>query len=154
MPRFRKGRPGTFVETNNGMRNQGILRAASFFFVGLSALCFLLVSAMAFVDPQSVMNLVQVQLPNTDAASSIRGIYGGAGLSIVIMLIYLSFKDIREALGFLSLLWGLYAISRGVTQIAEGPLGAFGRQWILIEAFFCCIALLLLTIHYRKVHFL
>ncbi|MBL7852438.1 MAG: DUF4345 domain-containing protein [Cyclobacteriaceae bacterium] len=135
------------------MKNQSILKVTSFFFVGLSAFCFLMVSAMAFINPQSVMDLVQVQLSNTDAASSIRGIYGGAGLSIVIMLIYLSRKDIREALGFLVLLWGFYALSRGITQMAEGPLGPFGKQWILIEALFCGIAGLLLMMHYRKFHF-
>ena len=96
------------------------------------------------------MDLVGVTLPNTDAVSSIRGIYGGAGLTIVIMLVYLSQKNIREALGFLVLLWGFYAISRAITQINEGPLGAFGSQWIVIESLFCGIALILLLGYQRK----
>ncbi len=132
------------------MKNQTILRVASLAFVGLSALSILAVSLMAFVRPQSVMDLVGVTLPNTDAVSSIRGIYGGAGLTIVIMLVYLSQKNIREALGFLVLLWGFYAISRAITQINEGPLGAFGSQWIVIESLFCGIALILLLGYQRK----
>jgi hypothetical protein len=133
------------------MKNQFLLRAASLFFVGISAISILIVSVMAFVNPQSVMDLVHVRLSNTDAASSIRGIYGGAGLAIVLMLVYLSRKDVREALGFLALLWGLYAISRGITQLAEGPLGPFGTQWVVIESLFCGIAMLLLLLHHRKV---
>ena len=132
------------------MKNQFLLRAASLSFVGISAISILIVSAMAFVNPQSVMDLVQVRLPNPDAASSIRGIYGGASLAIVLMLVYLSRKDVREALGFLVLLWGLYAISRGITQVTEGPLGPFGTQWVLIESLFCGLATLLLIMHHRK----
>lgn len=48
----------------------------------LSALAILSVSLMAFSNPQSVMDLVQVQLPNPDAFSSIRGAYGGVGLTL------------------------------------------------------------------------
>ncbi len=132
------------------MKNQIFLRAATLFFIGLSAISILFVSAMAFINPQSVMDLVHVQLSNTDAASSIRGIYGGAGLSIVLMLVYLSFKNVREALGFLVLLWGLYAISRGITYVAEGPLGPFGTQWMIIESLFCGIATMLLLLHKHK----
>lgn len=133
------------------MKNQFLLRVASLTFVGISAISILIVSAMAFISPQSVMDLVQVQLSNPDAASSIRGIYGGAGLAIVLMLAYLSRKDVREALGFLVLLWGLYAISRVITQLAEGPLGPFGTQWVVIESLFCGIATLLLMMHHRKI---
>lgn len=126
------------------MKTQKLLRIASLTFVGLSSLSILLVSAMALVNPQSVMDLVSVRLTNTDAVSSIRGIYGGAGLTIVIALIYLSLKDVREALGFLVLLWGFYALSRAITWMAEGPLGAFGTQWVLIESVFCGVAMILL----------
>ena len=109
-----------------------------------------MVSLMAFLNPQSVMDLVAVKLTNTDAISSIRGIYGGAGLTIVIALAYLSRKDLREALGFLVLLWGFYALSRLITQLYEGPLGVFGKQWIVIESVFCGIALILLVQQFRK----
>lgn len=132
------------------MKTQKPIRIASLAFVGLSSLSILLISAMAFVNPQSVMDLVSVRLTNTDAVSSIRGIYGGAGLTIVIALMYLSRKDVREALGFLVLLWGFYALSRAITWMAEGPLGAFGTQWVLIESIFCGVAMILLMNLNRK----
>ncbi|MFT4033681.1 MAG: DUF4345 domain-containing protein [Siphonobacter sp.] len=103
-------------------------------FILLSAFGLLSVSLMAFHDPQSVMNLVQVKLPNPDAYSSIRGIYGGAGLAIVITLLDRLRKNIREGLCFLCLFWGLYALSRVITIYAEGTLGSFGTQWFIIES--------------------
>jgi hypothetical protein len=132
------------------MKKQTLVRVASLGFVIISALSILMVSLMALMNPQSVMDLVAVKLTNTDAVSSIRGIYGGAGLTIVIALVYLSRKDLREALGFLVLLWGFYAISRLITQMHDGPLGSFGKQWIIIESIFCGIALVLLLQQIRK----
>ena len=90
------------------------------------------------------MDLVGVKLTNTDAFSSIRGVYGGVGLTIFITLIYLMLRDAQKGLLFLSLLWGFYALSRTLTIFAEGALGAFGRQWLLIESIFCLISLVLL----------
>jgi len=87
------------------------------------------------------MNLVDVTLNNTDALSSIRGIYGGAGLAISIGLVYLLFTDIKKALGFLSLFWGGYAISRILTILIDGPLGDFGNQWLVIESVFSMISI-------------
>jgi hypothetical protein len=101
-----------------------------------------MVSIMAFISPQAVMDLVGVQLPNTDAFSSIRGVYGGVGLAIVIMLIYLMAKQPREAIVFLALVWGLYALSRLITIFAEGALGAFGTQWIITETVLFVFAIL------------
>ena len=46
-------------------------------------------SLMALFDPQSVMDLVGVELGNTDALSSIRGVYGGVGVAICLSLLYL-----------------------------------------------------------------
>jgi hypothetical protein len=89
------------------------------------------------------MDLVQVQLNNTDALSSIRGVYGGVGLTLVISLIYLMLKDVQKGLAFLCLLWGLYAVSRIITIVAEGALGAFGSQWLFIESVFFGIAIVL-----------
>lgn len=110
-----------------------------------SAFSLLMVSAMAFFSPQMVMDLVQVKLPNTDAYSSIRGVYGGVGLTIVISLIYLLIKDKRAGLGFLTMLWGFYALSRMITIVNEGPLGDFGSKWLNIEGilFLCAMVLLI-----------
>ncbi|GAB3750423.1 DUF4345 domain-containing protein [Spirosoma pomorum] len=119
-------------------------------FILLSALALLSVSVMAFTDPQSVMNLVNVQLTNTDAFSSIRGAYGGVGLTLFISLLYLMLHDIRKGLLFLTLLWGSYTLSRIVTIFAEGNLGAFGQQWLIIESILCLIGVTLLITSKRS----
>ena len=126
------------------MKSKKILTRLSQAFILLSALSLLSVVAMAVSDPQSVMDLVQVNLPNNDAFSSIRGVYGGAGLAISISLLYLMIQDPQKALGFLSMLWGFYALSRIITIFAEGALGDFGKQWLVIESMFFLIALALL----------
>jgi Domain of unknown function (DUF4345) len=131
------------------MKREKLVRVASIAFISFSAFSLLMVSLMAFVNPQSVMDLVAVKLSNNDAFSSIRGIYGGVGLTIVISLIYMMRKHIKEALLFLTLLWGLYAVSRLITILVEGPLGDFGTQWIVTESVFCGIAILLLESYKR-----
>lgn len=122
------------------MNQPKILRAASVGFVLFSALALLAVSLMAFASPQAVMDLVGVRLPNPDAFSSIRGVYGGVGMAIVISLGYLVRRQVRLALGFLVLLWGFYALSRAITICVEGPLGAFGTQWIITESVLLVLA--------------
>ena len=119
-------------------------------FILLSALSLLSVSLMAFYDPQSVMDLVQVKLENNDAFSSIRGVYGGVGLTLFITLIYLMMEDVRKGLIFLSFLWGLYALSRTITIYAEGKLGTFGNQWLMTESLFFIISITLLLSGRKK----
>ena len=131
------------------MKRNNILHISSLALIGLSALSLLSVSAMAFFNPQMVMDLVGVTLPNTDAYSSIRGVYGGVGLTLVITLVYLAFTDAGKGLLFLSLLWGSYALSRGLTILNEGALGAFGSQWLLIESTLCGLAIMLLVLRRR-----
>lgn len=80
------------------------------------------------------MDLVQVQLSSTDAISSIRGIYGGVGLAIVLSLVYMMLKDLPKALSFLVIFWGAYALSRIITIVVDGALGDFGTQWLMIES--------------------
>jgi hypothetical protein len=126
------------------MNTQKTVNIAAKCFILLSALSLLSVSVMAFTNPQSVMDLVQVRLTNNDAFSSIRGVYGGVGLTLVISLVYLMLKDVRAGLAFLCLLWGSYALSRTITIFSEGSLGAFGRQWLVIETLFFVIAASLL----------
>jgi len=112
-------------------------------FVGLSILGIAYVAFASLLDPQATMDLVQVTLPNTDALSSIRGVYGGVGLAISIALVYLLIKDLPKALALLGLFWGGYAISRLLTWMVDGPLGAFGTQWLGIEITFCLLATVL-----------
>jgi hypothetical protein len=116
-------------------------------FILFSSLSLLSVSLMAFFDPQAVMSLVNTTLTNTDAYSSIRGVYGGVGLTIVLCLWFLLRKNTLYALGFLTLLWGLYAVSRTITVFAEGALGAFGTQWLIIESILCVLAFVLFVVN-------
>lgn len=90
------------------------------------------------------MDMVQVKLSNTDAFSSIRGVYGGVGLSLFLLLAYLIKTNVRLALLFLTVLWGCYALSRTVTIFTEGQLGAFGTQWLITETILCLVAAALL----------
>jgi hypothetical protein len=116
------------------MKTTKIVHLASAGLILLSAASLLSVSFMAFANPQSVMDLVQVQLNSTDAFSSIRGVYGGVGLALGISLLYLMVKDTGKGLAFLCLLWGFYAASRIVTIFVEGSLGDFGTQWLITES--------------------
>jgi len=129
------------------------IKITSQIYVGFSAISLGYVALLSLYSPQSTMDLVATTLPNNDAISSIRGIYGGVGLVITIQLIYLLIKDLHKGLLFLSMFWGAYAISRLITILSDGPLGDFGKQWIVIESLFCAIAiiLLVLTKKHRKI---
>lgn len=116
-------------------------------FVFLSVLSLAYVALLAMVNPQAVMDLVGVSLPNTDAISSIRGIYGGVGITLCIVLVYLGCYHVKEGLLFLSLFWGSYAVSRFITSVVEGALGDFGNTWIVIEACFCFTGIVLLLLN-------
>ena len=130
------------------MKREKILLIGSRVYIFTSALCLLLVSLQAWYDPQMVMDLVNVQLENNDASSSIRGVYGGVGLTIYVTLIYLMKKDVGKGLLFLSMFWGLYAFSRLLTVIADGQLGGFGNQWLKIESFLFILGLALLMAYH------
>ena len=110
-------------------------------YLGFSMLSLLSVSVMALVDPQSVMELVDVQLGNNDALSSIRGVYGGVGITICLSIFYLLINHPEKGPGFLSIFWGAYAFSRLITLISDGPLGDFGSQWLMIESLMALIGL-------------
>ena len=101
-------------------------------------------------SPQATMDLVQTTLPNNDAISSIRGIYGGVGLVITITLVYLLLRDLKKGLLFLALFWSAYAISRLVTILVDGALGDFGTQWIVIESTLGIFAILLFLLQDKQ----
>lgn len=122
-----------------------VIHLSSKGFILISALSLAYVAMMAIVNPQSVMDLVGVKLPNTDSISSIRGIYGGVGITLVVMLLYMAFSQPSNGLLFLTFFWGSYACSRIITWVVDGPLGDFGTTWLLIEGFLCIIGVLLLT---------
>lgn len=120
-------------------------------FAWLSVASLGYVSILSLFDPHATMALVNVDLTNNDAISSIRGIYGGVGITIVISLIYLLIKDLSKALLFLSIFWGAYAASRLITILVDGALGAFGNQWLVIETVFCAIAVSLTMLNNRQI---
>ena len=128
------------------MNAQKTVKLSSRIFIGFSAFSLGYVALLSLFSPQSTMDLVATTLPNTDAMSSIRGIYGGVGLVITIQLIYLLIKDYYKGLLFLALFWGAYAVSRLITIFVDGSLGDFGNQWIMMESTFCVIALILLFV--------
>lgn len=111
------------------------------FYLGFSLASILSVSLYALLDPQGVMDLVQVTLPNTDAISSIRGVYGGVGFTICMCILYLLLHNLEKGVVFLTIFWGSYAISRLITLISDGPLGPFGLQWLMIESLLCLLGL-------------
>lgn len=119
--------------------------ARGFIFVSVLSLAY--VALLGLINPQSVMDLVGVTLPNNDAISSIRGIYGGVGISICIALIYVGIYHVKEGLVFLSIFWGSYTVSRLITSVVEGALGEFGSTWIVIEGFFCLLGIVLLLLN-------
>lgn len=127
------------------MKKQKIISVAASIFIGFSAFAIVMVSIMAFNNPQAVMDLVNVKLRNNDAFSSIRGVYGGVGLTIFITFVYPGLRDQTKGLIFAAVLWGLYATSRLITIFSEGPLGDFGNQWLTIESILCVLALVLLS---------
>jgi hypothetical protein len=139
----------TFVEqtkTQNIMTTK-VYRFVSKGFILFSALSLGYVALLAMFSPQSVMDLVGVKLPNTDSISSIRGIYGGVGITVVALLFYLAFFELSKGLIFLTIFWGSYAASRMITALVDGPLGEFGTTWLFIESFFCAVGLILLLFH-------
>ncbi len=149
MPSFGSFFWSSFVshKTIKKMKNYPILKFANYTFIGFCTLSLLYVSVLAFINPQLVMDLVAVELKNTDAYSSIRGIYGGVGLAVVIMLVYFMFKNQPLGLVFLGLIWSLYAISRLITIFVEGTLGNFGSQWLVTESTLAILSLILLYLN-------
>lgn len=131
------------------MKTQALIKTGSKIYIAFSIFSLASVSILSIYNPQATMDLVATPLPNTDAISSIRGIYGGVGLVIIFSLIYLWIKNIKEALIFLCLFWFAYAFSRIITIYVDGPLGDFGTQWLIIESVLGVISLLLITF-YKK----
>jgi hypothetical protein len=133
------------------MKNNRPLEISTWALIGISALGVFSVSAMAFLDPQGVMDLVQVKLENNDAYSSIRGVYGGVGFSLLAVLGYLTWRDRTAAVAFIAMFWGMYALSRMMTIGMEGALGDFGSQWLAIESTLTIFALVILGLRLAAV---
>lgn len=122
------------------MKTQNLVKVSGRAYTLISILSLAYVSFLSLYSPQATMDLVSTALPNTDALSSIRGIYGGVGLVICLSLVYLLITDLQKSLLFLAAFWFAYAISRLITIWVDGPLGDFGSQWLVIESIFCVLA--------------
>lgn len=118
-------------------------------FLLISILSLAYVALLAIKNPQAVMNLVNVKLDNNDALSSIRGVYGGVGITLVIVVIYLTIYNVNKGLLFISIFWGSYALSRIITLLVDGALGEFGNTWLFIESFLCLVGITLLMVGRR-----
>jgi hypothetical protein len=115
--------------------------AKSIVIISLLGLAY--VALLAWWSPQQVMDLVHLEIPNPDAASSIRGVYGSVGIFVCVVLGYLWRQNLALTLKFLALFWLLYALARLVTWQSHGPLGEFGTTWLGIESTFGILSLLL-----------
>ena len=76
------------------MKKEKLVRVASVSFIVFSAFCLLMVSLMAFVNPQSVMDLVSVKLNNNDAYNALKScndllITGATGTNVADLQILL-----------------------------------------------------------------
>jgi hypothetical protein len=139
------------AELHQKEKSMSTSKFVTHFYLGLSFLGLLMVSLMSIHNPQATMDLVQVKLDNNDAISSIRGIYGGVGLSILVSLVYGYFKlGLRVLLAFFTMFWGFYALSRLLTLTINGPLASFGQQWLITESFLCIVGVALLWVNTKN----
>jgi hypothetical protein len=93
------------MHTNN-MKTSKFLEFATWTIVAISALGTLSVSLTALLDPAGVMALVHTPLDNTDAFSSIRGVFGGVGITLAAAMVWIFRRDRTAAMGFLAMFWG------------------------------------------------
>lgn len=120
-----------------------MIKTSTHLLLAVSILGLSYVTALAWWSPAQVMALVNVSLPNTDALSSIRGIYGGVGTCVLLVMAYLWKNNLPLAIRLLAAFWLLYALARTITWWVDGPLGDFGKLWLIIEASLGSLALVL-----------
>ena len=108
------------------------------------------VAIQGLLDPQAIMDNVQVTLGNATARNSVRALYGGVNLALALFWVYAAFRSQREGLRFALLYCGGFALGRLVGIAAEGVPGAFAVQWLVVESVFALLALGLLVWPVRK----
>jgi hypothetical protein len=99
----------------------------------LVGLAFLNVAIQAFINPQSVMDFINVTLDNVNARNSTRAYYGGVNLTFALFLIYGAFKAKREALILASLYGSGFVLGRVYSILTEGKPSNFILTWLTIE---------------------
>ena len=114
-------------------------------FLVLVGLAFLNVGVQAIIDPQSVMDFVNTELPNISARNSIRAFYGGLNTAFALFIIYAAFKMKREALILVALYGGGFVFGRAYSIALEGTPSSFIYTWLTIEAILTVVSILLLT---------
>ena len=112
--------------------------------MGLSALN---IALQAITDPQTVMNLVDVQLGNVTARNSIRALYGGVNLAFALFWLYAAFRAQREGLILGALYTGGFSLGRLLSIALDGMPGAFAMQWLVVESVFAVGAIVLLALY-------
>lgn len=115
--------------------------------IAIFSLSLISISVLAWANPVAVMKLVEVELSNNDALSSIRGAYGGVGFFLVGLSLIISIRNLQYGLLFFTVFWLMYALSRVLTIWLNGPLGAFGNTWLKIELTFGLLSGVLYLLH-------
>lgn len=118
-------------------------------FLVLVGLAFLNIAIQAFINPQSVMNFVNVTLDNISARNSTRAYYGGVNLTFALFFIYGAFKAEKTALILASLYGGGFVLGRVYSILIEGQPSIFIITWLIIELTLTLIALFLLKKQYN-----
>ncbi len=113
-------------------------------FLVLVGLAFLNVGVQAFINPQSVMDFVNVALDNVSARNSIRAYYGGVNIAFGLFLLYGAFKMEREALILCLLYGGGFVVGRIYSILVEGTPSSFIFTWLGIEIVLTLVAFILL----------
>ncbi len=123
------------------MRKIEIITTAFLVLVGLA---FLNVAVQAMIDPQSVMDFVNVELDNISARNSIRAFYGGVNLFFALFIIYGAFKMKREGLILMTLYGGGFVFGRLYSILLEGNPSSFIWTWLGVEGVLTLVSLFLL----------
>ena len=109
-------------------------------FLLFAAVPTLLVGLQGLIDPQGIMDNVDVILGNNSGKSSTRAIYGGMHIMFGGFIAYGAFKAQREALLILALYTIGFVLGRVTSLILDGMPNAFISTWIFVEAGFAIIA--------------
>ena len=116
----------------------------SLVFLVIVGLAFLSIAIPAFLNPQSIMDNVQVTLGNASAKNSIRAMYGGVNLFFGIYLIFAAFKNQHTGLTLVLLYTGGFVVGRIFSLFAEGNPSPFIIQWLCTESVLAILSILLL----------
>ena len=114
-------------------------------FLAFVGLAFLKTGLEAILDPQTVMDYVQVTLDNASARNSIRSFYGFVNAALGLFMIFGAFRMQREALALSLLYAGSFTMGRLYGLAVDGLASDFIYTWMITEAIvaICSMSLLL-----------